>query len=117
MKLSEMRVYLRKVGLLLLIIVTTLSGKPLISSRKRLRASGKMKIGSIDSSHLYGETQKELHFKKSQLHFSNHLSVFGVWPCEWLRFLHYSLLLYEKAARVAMSHNKLKYKKCIHKSI
>lgn len=54
---TETRVYLKKVSLSLLILVTALSGKPLIFGRKRLWASGELKIGNIDSSHLYGERE------------------------------------------------------------
>jgi len=60
-----MRLDLKNANLLLLIIVTTLSGKPLISGRKRLQASGEMKIGYIDISHLYGERQNMLNLKRS----------------------------------------------------
>lgn len=84
--------------LLLLILVTALSGKPLISGRKRPWASGEMKIGNIDSHHLYGERKREggeLHFKRSRLHLGDHLSVFLAFGLvNGFDFLRGSLLLY-----------------------
>lgn len=40
------------------------------------------------------ERERGFHFKRSGLHFSDHLSVFGVWTRKWVRFLRCSLLLY-----------------------
>lgn len=107
MKLDEMRVDLKKVSLLLLIIVTTLSGKPLISGRKRLWASGEMKIGNIDSSHLYGEMERAAFQQKSTPFQQSSVCFWRLDP--WidsisaLQFI--NVWLYEKADPTTPPHN------------
>lgn len=86
----------KKESLDLLILVIALSGKSLISGRKRpeLQEKWRLEILTAVICMGWGGGGGGLHFKRSWLHFTEQSSVFGIWSRKWVRLQRCSILLY-----------------------